>query len=358
MITKNKTKDVFLTKKQLKDRDTAGTLEEGVIYNTTDEPAGHALKNVDGTLQLLDVDNNVISEATLPLEYDTAELNIKHNVDGTLTDEQVTYLQSFKNLMFLKIPNQANTLNEFILYRAIKLFNNSTKALVGYTFMCLPAPLQTIGGVISELTISFATKRYLWNVRSVSSYLLSDVKYNVSGTLTASQLSNIKIVLSGRSSGWLMHITINGGDSGQNYLIYTSSEIITNTSISFICEGYKKMVLDLATGAYTFEESSPEITYATDADIDGLFATYYTLTFSGDELSVSVNGKSVSSPFSFAKGDKIVVNNSVGNFATTINGTRYDSAGSSTISLIDQDITITQTQRPATGAYSVTINTK
>ena len=260
MITKNKTKDVFLTKKQLKDRDTAGTLEEGVIYNTTDEPAGHALKNVDGTLQLLDVDNNVISEATLPPECDTAELDIKHNVDGTLTDEQVTYLQSFKNLMFLKIPNQANTLNEFILYRAIKLFNNSTKALVGYTFMCLPAPLQTIGGVISELTISFATKRYLWNVRSVSSYLLSDVKYNVSGTLTASQLSNIKIVLSGRSSGWLMHITINGGDSGQNYLIYTSSEIITNTSISFICEGYKKMVLDLTTGAYTFEETGTDVT--------------------------------------------------------------------------------------------------
>ena len=111
MITKNKTKDVFLTKKQLKDRDTAGTLEEGVIYNTTDEPAGHALKNVDGTLQLLDVDNNVISEATLPPEYDTAELTLNLSATGftKLTDEQVTYLQSFKNLMFLKVTDSSSS---------------------------------------------------------------------------------------------------------------------------------------------------------------------------------------------------------------------------------------------------------
>ena len=144
---------------------------------------------------------------------------------------------------------------------------------------------------------------------------------------------------------------------GYDYLTYTSHEIAGKTKITFISDGYKKIIIDLTTGAYTFEETSPEITYATDADIDGLFATYYTLTFSGDELSVSVNGKSVSSPFSFAKGDKIVVNNSVGNFATTINGTLYES-GSSTINLIDQDITITQGARPSKGTYSVTINTK
>lgn len=111
MITNNKTKDVFLTKKQLKDRDTAGTLEEGVIYNTTDEPAGHSFKVVDGTLQLLDVDGNAISEATLPTEYDTAELTLNLSATGftKLTDEQVTYLQSFKNLMFLKVTDSSSS---------------------------------------------------------------------------------------------------------------------------------------------------------------------------------------------------------------------------------------------------------
>lgn len=111
MITNNKTKDVFLTKKQLKDKDTAGTLEEGVIYNTTDEPAGHSFKVVDGTLQLLDVDGNAISEVTLPTEYDTAELTLNLSATGftKLTDEQVTYLQSFKNLMFLKVTDSSSS---------------------------------------------------------------------------------------------------------------------------------------------------------------------------------------------------------------------------------------------------------
>lgn len=111
MVIKNKTKDVFLTKAQLQARIKAGTLEEGVIYHTIDENAGHALKVVDGTLQLLDVDNNVISEATLPPEYDTAELTLNLSATGfaKLTDEQVTYLQSFKNLMFLKVTDSSST---------------------------------------------------------------------------------------------------------------------------------------------------------------------------------------------------------------------------------------------------------
>ena len=37
MQTMNKTKDVFLTKAQFEARKTAGTLEEGIIYHTTDE---------------------------------------------------------------------------------------------------------------------------------------------------------------------------------------------------------------------------------------------------------------------------------------------------------------------------------
>lgn len=260
MITKNKTKDVFLTKKQLKDRNTAGTLEEGVIYNTTDEPAGHALKNVDGTLQLLDVDGNVISEATLPPECDTAELDITYNEDGTLTDEQVTYLQSFTNLMFLK-TKQA-TRNDYTLYRAIKILDANNQ-VNGYTFMGFPSPTKNIGGSISELMIAFSAKKYKWTIRNVGAYLLSTVKYNVSGTLSDSQLSDIKRILTGafsRGGGWLMHITIKGVNDGKDYLIYSSNKLIVNTSISFICEGYKKMVLDLATGAYTFEETGTDVT--------------------------------------------------------------------------------------------------
>ena len=37
MQTMNKTKDVFLTKAQFEARKTANTLEEGIIYHTTDE---------------------------------------------------------------------------------------------------------------------------------------------------------------------------------------------------------------------------------------------------------------------------------------------------------------------------------
>lgn len=65
MITKNKTKDVFLTKKQLQTRITANTLEEGVIYHTTDEPAGHSLKYENGVLSLLDADGTTISSQNI-----------------------------------------------------------------------------------------------------------------------------------------------------------------------------------------------------------------------------------------------------------------------------------------------------
>lgn len=353
MITNNKTKDVFLTKKQLKDRDTAGTLEEGVIYNTTDEPAGHALKNVDGTLQLLDVDNNVISQATLPPECDTAELDtIYYNIDGTLTDEQLTYLQSFKNLMFLKVKYKTNA-------PAIDIFLSKVRTVgtgqIVFTFNHSSGNIN-IGFATNSLMFNLANKTYRWSTTSVGVITDHNIYYDVNGTLSSTTLSAMN-EFADSGGNLLLHLIIGGVSSiGYDYLTYTSHEIAGRTKITFISDGYKKIIIDLTTGSYTFEETSSEITYATDADIDGLFATYYTLTFSGDELSVSVNGKSVSSPFSFAKGDKIVVNNSVGNYAATINGTIYNS-GSKTISLIDQDITITQ-GRPSMGTYSVTINTK
>lgn len=354
MITKNKTKDVFLTKAQLQARIKAGTLEEGVIYHTIDENAGHALKVVDGTLQLLDVDNNVISEATLPPECDTAELDtIYYNVDGTLTDEQLTYLQSFKNLMFLKVKyneTSAPTIDIFLS----KVRTVGTSQIV-FTFNHSSGNMN-IGFATNSLMFNLANKTYRWSTTSVGVITDHNIHYDVNGTLSSTTLSAMK-EFADSGGNLLLHLIIGGVSSiGYDYLTYTSHEIAGKTKITFVSDGYKKIIIDLTTGAYTFEETSPEITYATDADIDGLFATYYTLTFSGDELSVSVNGKSVSSPFSFAKGDKIVVNNSVGNYAATINGTIYNS-GSKTISLIDQDITITQ-GKPSMGTYSVTINTK
>lgn len=128
MTTNNKTKDVFLTKKQLEDRKKAGTLEEGVIYNTTDENAGHSFKVVDGVLQLLDVDNNVISEATLPPEYDTAELTLNLSATGftKLTDEQVTLLQSFKNLMFLKVTDSSSSYGDVDTFARGSVGTNGT----------------------------------------------------------------------------------------------------------------------------------------------------------------------------------------------------------------------------------------
>lgn len=65
MITNNKTKDVFLTKAQLQARIKAGTLEEGVIYHTIDENAGHRLKYENGVLTLLDLDGNAISQVSI-----------------------------------------------------------------------------------------------------------------------------------------------------------------------------------------------------------------------------------------------------------------------------------------------------
>lgn len=354
MITKNKTKDVFLTKKQLKDRNTAGTLEEGVIYNTTDEPAGHALKNVDGTLQLLDVDNNVISEVTLPSECDTAELDtVYYNIDGTLTDEQLTYLKSFKNLMFLKVKYNETSASAIDIFLS-KVRTVGTSQIV-FTFNHSSGNMN-IGFAANSLIINLSSKKYTWSTTSVGVITDHNIHYDVNGTLSSSTLSAMK-EFADSVGNLLLHLIIGGVSSiGYDYLTYTSHEIAGRTKITFISDGYKKISINLTDGSYTFEESSPEITYATDADIDGLFATYYTLAFSGDELSVSVNGKLVSSPFFFAKGDKIVVNNSIGNFAATINGELYKS-GSKTISLIDQDITITQSG-PSMGTYSVTINTK
>ena len=199
-------------------------------------------------------------EKIIPSEYDTAELDIKCNEDGTLTDEQITYLQSFSNLMFLKITQ--GKYNKYTLYRAIKVLN-STNQVNGYTFMGFPSPTQSIGGSISELIITFSAKKYKWTIRNVGAYLLTNVKYDVNSTLSDSQLSDIKRILTGGSSragGWLMHITIQGVNAGKDYLIYSSSKLRVNTSISFVCEGYKKMVLDLSTGAYTFEESSIDVT--------------------------------------------------------------------------------------------------
>lgn len=253
MITNNKTKDVFLTKKQLEDRDKAGTLEEGVIYNTTDENAGHSFKVVDGVLQLLDIKDNVISEANLPPEYDTAELDIKYNEDGTLTDEQITYLKSFKNLMYIVVPGLVKSHKWF--FQRVKTTYDTSGNVITWDFTISPNLASTIGGAVCTLHIIASNKKYTWNVTSVASYSITSIKYNVNGTLSAAQLSNIVEFLSA-GSGWLLHLTISASNIGFNYLTYTSYEITKNQKITFISEGYKTIVLDLSTGAYTFEYPS------------------------------------------------------------------------------------------------------
>ena len=91
----NKTKDVFLTKAQFEARKTAGTLEEGVIYHTTDETVltPDSLKTIFGNQSLIkdpskpnennvDLYNHFITLTTSSDEY-FIKIQSSSNVDCT-----------------------------------------------------------------------------------------------------------------------------------------------------------------------------------------------------------------------------------------------------------------------------------
>ncbi len=109
MITKNKTKDVFLTKKQLKARITAGTLEEGVVYHTIDEPAGHALKYENGVLSLLDVDGNAISQVSI----------------GETTSQKIFDLTEDSDTVVREIDNDTGKVNIHLATTVTNKVNNA-----------------------------------------------------------------------------------------------------------------------------------------------------------------------------------------------------------------------------------------
>lgn len=254
MITKNKTKDVFLTKKQLKDRDTAGTLEEGVIYNTIDEPAGHALKVVNGTLQLLDVDGNAISEATLPPEYDTVELSLdlslSEDSSGKFTTEQTNLFKSFKNVTFLKVKNSSNTSDSttyiFTKSQSQKIVKDDTVLVFAY------ANYQNDPYAVKAITITTLIEPYTYRIRNVNlthELNLTNIIYNVNGTLSSDDLKTFK-------DSKQAIIAIKNGD---NYLTYVKYSTVSNM-IKLQCSGFKDLSINNSTGAYTFEESSADVT--------------------------------------------------------------------------------------------------
>lgn len=207
-------------------------------------------------------------EKVIPPECDTAELNtIYYNIDGTLTDEQLTYLQSFKNLMFLKVKYNeisASTIDIFLS----KVRTVGTSQIV-FTFNHSTGTMN-IGYAASSLTINLSNKTYKWTTTSVGVITDHNIHYDVNGTLSSSTLAAMK-EFANSGGNLLLHLIIGGVSSiGYDYLTYTSHEIAGKTKITFISDGYKKIVINLTDGTYTFEVSQVETFPITQDDYDNL----------------------------------------------------------------------------------------
>lgn len=237
------------------------TAQQEAIDNT-----GHELNIVDDEIQLLGANSQVLSKQTLP-KLEMAELNtIYYNIDGTLTDEQMTYLQSFKNLMFLKVKykNNAPTIDIFLS----KVRTVGTSQIV-FTFNHSTGTMN-IGYAANSLAINLVNKTYNWSTTSVGVITDHNIHYDVNGTLSSSTLAAMK-EFANSSGNLLLHLIIGGVSSiGYDYLTYTSHEIAGKTKITFVSDGYKKIVINLTDGTYTFEVSQVETFPITQNDYDNL----------------------------------------------------------------------------------------
>ena len=93
----NKTKDVFLTKAQFEARKTAGTLQEGVIYHTTDETVltPDSLKTIFGNQSLIK-DPSKPNENNVDLYKHYLKIGLRN--EGGTTDTAVFTILSSSNI--------------------------------------------------------------------------------------------------------------------------------------------------------------------------------------------------------------------------------------------------------------------
>ena len=238
------------------------TAQQEAIDNT-----GHELNIVDDEIQLLGANSQVLSKQILP-KLEMAELNtIYYNIDGTLTDEQVTYLQSFKNLMFLKVKYNETSASAIDIFLS-KVRTVGTSQIV-FTFNHSSGNMN-IGYAANSLVINLVNKTYAWSTTSVGVITDHNIHYSVNGTLSSATLAAMK-EFANSSGNLLLHLIIGGVSSiGYDYLTYTSHEITGKTKITFISDGYKKIVINLTDGSYTFEVSQIAILPITQSDYDSL----------------------------------------------------------------------------------------
>lgn len=238
------------------------TAQQEAINNT-----GHTLNIVDDEIQLLNANSQILSKQILP-KLEMAELNtIYYNIDGTLTDEQLTYLKSFKNLMFLKVKYNETSASAIDIFLS-KVRTVGTSQIV-FTFNHSSGNMN-IGYAANSLVINLVNKTYAWSTTSVGVITDHNIHYDVNGTLSSSTLSAMN-EFANSSGNLLLHLIIGGVSSiGYDYLTYTSHEIAGKTKITFISDGYKKIVINLTDGTYTFEVSQVETLPITQDDYDNL----------------------------------------------------------------------------------------
>lgn len=210
-----------------------------------------------------------------PTQYDTAELDITFGTDGTLTDDQVSYLESFSNLKFICIPSVKNKsgviLGRFYLSITETIINNTTNKIQTIHATLGNTSYHLKGTNSIELMMNLRGKKYTWNYSSVDK-LHTTIDYDMNGTLQTAVHN--QLVLATKTSGkfFIPIIEICSTESNINYLTYVCqgrSSSSTDKGLLYSCPNHKDLYIDVVTGTYEFQYNSNEITaYDLSHEID------------------------------------------------------------------------------------------
>ena len=237
--------------------------------NTTDAVSGKTLYADLAKKQDIITEDNKLSYNLLsdtPPQYDTAELDITFGEDGTLTDEQVSYLESFSNLKFICIPYLKNKTSGVILGR---FYLTVTQTLINNTTNKVQTIYATLGNTAFYLKntnsivvmMNLRTKKYTWEYNSSDKLILSKVRYNTDGTLDAAYTTQLVLSTKNDNKFFLPIIEICSDADDYGFLTYVCQGRLSSSTakgLLYSCPDHKDLYIDVLTGAYEFR--SNEIT--------------------------------------------------------------------------------------------------